>query len=74
MNERFDRWIQTFILCSMLGLVAFTTKQCTDSLGSNIAVIQYDGFENACEAQGGVVYNRRCFSADSLISVEINND
>ena len=72
MNERFDRWIQTIIICMMLAFVAFTTKQCTNELGSSISVIQYDGFKNNCEIQGGVVHDGKCFDSEALIAVEID--
>lgn len=71
MSERFDRWIQTFTICMMLGFLAFTTKQCSDNLGSNFSVIQYDGFENSCEKNGGVVHDGKCFDTDALIEVDV---
>ena len=74
MSKRFDRWAQILMICAMLGFVGFTTKQCTDALGSNINVIQYDGFENACEKLGGVVYEKKCFNADALIEVDVTNE
>ena len=72
MNERFENWAQTLTICIMLGVLAFTTNQCTNALGTEISVQQYDGFNNNCEIQGGVVYNGLCIDVDSLIEVEVN--
>lgn len=74
MSERFDRWAQAFMICVMLGFVGFTTSQCTNELGSNFSVIQYDGFENSCEKSGGVVHDGKCFDTDALIEIEVENE
>ena len=70
-KNRIERWVQTGSICVMLGFVAFTTHRCTDALGSNIGIIQYDGFENNCELQGGIVHDGRCFDTTALIPVEV---
>lgn len=72
MNERMENWSQTIAICFMLGIVAFTTNQCTNALGTDISVQQYDGFNNNCELQGGVVYKGMCIDTESLIEVEID--
>lgn len=66
MNERYDRWIQTIVLCVMLAFVGFTIMQC------EINVVEYDGFKNSCEINGGVVYDGRCFGPEVL--VDLNNE
>lgn len=72
-NEtRFESWTRTAILAGVALFLGLTVKGCTDALGNSVSVIQYDGFENRCEAAGGIVIDRGlCASAENLIELPL---
>lgn len=74
-NEtRLEAWMRTAILVGVALALGLTVKGCTDTLGNSFHVIQYDGFENRCEAAGGIVIDRDlCASAENLIELPLEN-
>jgi hypothetical protein len=64
--------MRTAILAGVAIALGLTVKGCTDALPKGVSVIQYDGFENRCEAAGGIVIDRvLCASAENLIELPL---
>ena len=69
--EQINHWARCLCICFMLFVVAFTTKSCAGELGTGIGVTTYTGFDQKCEAAGGIRHSGLCLSTLNLIELDL---